>query len=295
MINIPRHDPSKPFYQKFMEDSATRRKEQVAWLVRDPSLADFPLENIRREAAISLAVDPDSKNLITWESWSTYMQAAEALFAASTAPRGDHVERMIDQEVRNLPSVEPSHFTDAGNWETAFFLALTCRDENRIRFLCDIPVELLKEAGESDGGSYDKFLYYWISALQDFTLDRPTLVENLTKALELSAPGQADISSSETLDKLVFPPMNTLLRLAQRDSEEFNKGLAQGLRLFHDYYTATEERSKDLNGVVPLALLALACLACDISDSDPDFQFEVESGYLPKHIIRQSWYGEFPI
>ena len=78
------------------------------------------------------------------------------------------------------------------------------------------------------------------------------------------------------------------------DTITVDEGAVQGLELFRSYYTANEERAKSLAGGTPLALLALACLAYDTAEVDPNFRFEVESGYLPKHLVQRSWYGEFP-
>ncbi|NYH53300.1 hypothetical protein HNR06_002889 [Nocardiopsis arvandica] len=89
--------------------------------------------------------------------------------------------------------------------------------------------------------------------------------------------------------------MKVFLHLVERDSDGFNAALVQGLELFKSYYTATPERCEDIEGTVPLSLLAMACLAYDTAEQDPDFRLEVESGYLPKHLVRRSWYGEFPV
>ena len=50
-----------------------------------------------------------------------------------------------------------------------------------------------------------------------------------------------------------------------------------------------------VNGIEPLPLTRLACLAYGKTAHTPDFALEVESGYLPKHLVQGSWHGEFPI
>ncbi|HJE58847.1 MAG TPA: immunity 49 family protein [Nocardiopsis listeri] len=62
----------------------------------------------------------------------------------------------------------------------------------------------------------------------------------------------------------------------------------------HAEYWTTEDRSNEIDGVFHLDLLALACLAYGTAEVDPGFRLEVESGYLPKHLVQRSWYGEFP-
>ncbi|NYH52020.1 hypothetical protein HNR06_001609 [Nocardiopsis arvandica] len=241
----------------------------------------------------STAADPEASRLETWEAWTTDMQMHHALFAVETSPPGTDLELMVHHRIRRTKATGPSSSTSAGNWTTAFFLAVICREQQRYRELCEIPVELLRAAGESEGTQYNPFTYHWISALQASVLNRPGLGEELLAAVELSTPECVDFGDTETLDKLVFPPMNTFLRLVERDSDKFNEALAQGLALHRDYYTADAGRTNDVEGVVPLGLLAMACLAYDTAEQDPDFHFAVESGYLPEHILQRSWYGEF--
>ncbi|MEV8361986.1 Imm49 family immunity protein [Streptomyces niveus] len=55
-----------------------------------------------------------------------------------------------------------------------------------------------------------------------------------------------------------------------------------------EYWTANEARSLSGDGLVALAPLAIACMA-----SDADMRIDVESEYLPKHLLRRTWVGEF--
>lgn len=292
--NIERHGIDKPGYPPFVEKVPERRKFYVQWLVDSPFDAGGPLSGVDFQAQVCLAVDTEADKLETWEAWVTWMQMSEATLAVSTQEPGSQITRMINHEERILTAVEPDYFTNAGNWIQAFCLSVTCRDQERYRSLCHIPVETLKEAGESRGTKYNPHIYHMVSALQAFVLNRPGLMDHLAKAMELSDPENAEIGTPEGLNKLVFPQLNTLMYLVRRDSNGFNEALAQGLELFRSYYTYNEERAKSLDGGTPLTLLALACLAYDTAEVDPNFRFEVESGYLPKHILERDWYGEFP-
>jgi hypothetical protein len=294
-ITIARHDVSHPMYAVHAEKFPEVRAKQVARLEKTAKSASSALDSVYTDTLISLAVDPRAAQLETWRSWTTSMQIAHALFAVSTAPEGTEVECLIDQKTRHLAATGPRYFTNANNWLKAFFLAMTCREEQRWKELCHIPVDLMREAGESKGTRYNLYLYHWVSALQAYILNRPEFPEELSKAMELSDPQRAEIGSPEILNKLTFPPMNTLLKFAQGDSDAFNESLAKGVRLFRDYHTADEERAKKIDGAVPLPLLALACMGYDRSCHDPRFQLEVESDYLPKHIVERTWYGEFDI
>ncbi|NYH52014.1 hypothetical protein HNR06_001603 [Nocardiopsis arvandica] len=294
-IGIPNqvHDLSTSAYRDNAKYFPEDRARQIGRIEKKTTCVSSALSGVYLDAKISLAVDPEAGMLETWEAWVATMQVADALFLASTIPRGTEVECMIDHEVRKLNGIGPRYFTNASNWTTAFFLAVTCRESERVRRLCEIPVELLREAGESKGTEYNEYTYHWIAALQAFVLERPGLVRHLTKAIELSDPDSGAFGG-DALDKLVFPQMNTFRCLLEEDSDGFNKALAQGLQLFKGYYTADEERAKDIKGVVPLGLLAMACWARDKQQHRPELRLEVESGYLPRYILDGGWVGEFP-
>ncbi|MFD3684385.1 immunity 49 family protein [Nocardiopsis sp. NPDC058631] len=293
--SLPRHETSLPAYKRHLEKIQKKRESAVAGLVEAPFSVDISLNSLARSAKICLAMDPDASELYTWESWTTWMQVSEALLAMSTTPPGKTIERLINDKTRTLQAIGPSPSCDAGTWITAFFLAVSCRDEERVHSLCQIPASFLREAGESGSGGYDDYVYPWITAIQDYILNRPELADNLYEAMRLSQPEHASISSPEKLDAFVFPPINALYRLAQLDTDKFDEAFGQGIQLFHGYYTADQERTKDLNGALPLTLVGVACLAHDMNQIAPDFTPDLSSDYLPKHILQRSWYGEFPI
>ncbi|MDP9843640.1 Imm49 family immunity protein [Streptosporangium lutulentum] len=73
--------------------------------------------------------DSVAGDLRTWESWVLAMQVGSALFAAGTAQEGPVTCRVgtLD-EVRKLPATGPQDYLHAGNWLTAFYLALIRRE-----------------------------------------------------------------------------------------------------------------------------------------------------------------------
>ncbi|MEV2277781.1 immunity 49 family protein [Nocardiopsis sp. NPDC049922] len=291
---VSRHDVTSPVYAAHAERFPAERSRQVARLEKTAKSAPSVLSSIYVDARISLVLDPEAVQLQTWQAWVVSMQVAHALFAVSTASKGTDVECVIDQKPRHLTATGPRYYTNASNWTQAFFLAVTCREDRRWRELCQIPVDLLREAGQSKGTRYNPYTYHWVAALQAFMTNRPGLVDELTAAMEMSDPRQVEFGDPEALNKLVFPQMEAFLKFAQGDPAGFNESLANGLRLFRDYHTTNEERAQNIDGTVPLGLLALACMAYDRSFHEPAFRLEVESDYLPKHIVERSWYGEFP-
>ncbi|WP_141924000.1 immunity 49 family protein [Haloactinospora alba] len=242
------------------------------------------------------ALDPTSRYVETWEAWVAAMQVSYALFASSVFEEGSTVTCRIDHENRTLPTTGPQYYTNASNWITAFYLATICREKERKQWLCRIPVELLRQAGQSEGTVYNEHIYHWIGALQAYTRgnEQSRLTDELTSAIKLSHPDRAQVGDAETLNKRVFPPMDLFRLFIQRKITEFNESLASALRMHKEYFTATEERAEDIDGVVALGPLAIACMAYDAGYWDPEFQLEVESEYMPKHLLERSWYGEFP-
>ncbi|MEU0490900.1 immunity 49 family protein [Nocardiopsis sp. NPDC006139] len=293
--DIARHDVGRSHYRDRVESFPEEIENQVSWLVRAPMMAGMALDSIALEARVCLSVDPAGTELLTWEAWTTWMQVAEAPFAMCVLEQGETTERVINQKPRTLHHLPPGPECDAGTWLTAFFLAVTCRDAKRVASLCQVTPEFLRQASQARGGAYDEYVYSWIAAIQDFILNRPSLGDNLHRAMELSTPANATISTPEALDHLVFPEIHSFYRLAEQDTEEFNEALEQGVLLFHSYYTSKEERVKDLDGVLPPHLFGVACLAYDTAGVAPGFNPDLESGYFPEHILKRTRHDDFPI
>ncbi|MEU3139921.1 immunity 49 family protein [Nocardiopsis alba] len=258
-------------------------------------MAGMVMDTVGLESLNYLSVDRRASEVTTWEAWTTWMQIAEAPFAMCVLEPEQTTERLINQKTRTLHHLPLGYTCGAGPWLNAFFLALTCRDEQRVASLCQISPEFLREASEHNGGAYDEYIYPWIAALQDFILNRPTLGENLYQAMDLSRPENATINDAEGLNSLVFPVMNTFYRLAQQDTAKFDEAMEQGLRLFHAFYTADEERAREEEGTIPLALFGIACLAYDLAQVAPDFNPDLDTPYFPVHILERSRHGEMPI
>lgn len=286
---IERHYEGSEEYRNKALSSRERRARLISLLELNSSVAGAVLGGVRVEAEMHLAIDPGAGELSTWEAWTAYAEVAEALFAMSQASQGAVVERVIDKETRSLVGTGVAEFAHAGNWLKAFFLARTCRDEQKLESLCNVSVEDLREAQVVAGIEFEEYIYYWVSTLQDFTLDRPSVKANLVRSFELSTPDGDLDPRKDSFDLLIVPQLNAFLRAAERNTEKFNEGIEQGLLRFRSYYTATQERSEELGGVVPLGLFAIACLAFDLSTLYPEFTPEFNSDYLPGNILNRTW------
>ena len=150
--------------------------------------------------------------------------------------------------------------------------------------LCEIPLEQLR----APEGQYDEYIYHWVDTLQTYWLQRDGLVEKLTAALQMSHPDVARIAPG-TCCRVLYPPINLFYHFVRRDEAGFSPALEEALKLHQMYWTLTEERKSDIDGSIALGPLAIACLAYD-----GKLPIEVESEYLPKHLLQHGWLGEFP-
>ncbi|MFF8992671.1 immunity 49 family protein [Streptomyces sp. NPDC014983] len=229
------------------------------------------------------AVDSDASELDTWEATVSAMQVGTAAFAAAQANEGV-VECRIMDEIRIVPATGPQFYASAGNWLTTLWFVIICRDQERMNAMCHVPIELLRASGAHG----DEYVYHWVDALQSYWLERPGLTEKLQSAIEASYPEIATIAPRDLLQNVLYQPINLFTYFLRKDREGFNSALVEALELHKEYWAATDERARDLNGVIALGLLAMACLAYDAG-----FPIDVESEYLPKALLERAWVGEF--
>ncbi len=229
--------------------------------------------------------DPRAAKLETWEAWVTAAQVGSALFASSIATTGT-VRCRITDEVRVIQATGPQYHSNAANWIDAFWLAIVCREPERMTALAQVPIELLR----ASGADYDEYVYPWIETLQTWWLRGGELGPSLDAAIAGTDPEGLEGSDRELMLKVLYPPMNLFLNYVIGDHARFNEALAQALQWHKEYWTGVEggANAGNSSSMVALAPLAMACLA-----HDAGFPLTVESEYLPKHLIARSWVGEF--
>ena len=235
-------------------------------------------------AAERCAGDPEAEMLETWGSFVRAMQIGSAMFA-SVMPHGGDIERMIVDEMRPIEVSEPKYYSSAGNWLESFWLAVICREKDRMTELCRVSIDVLRQ-GAPD--AFDEYIYSWVGALQCYWLREGDVAEKLMEAMELTEPDRLREGSREVVLHLMYPTIPIFLRFLQRDNEGFNETLTQALT-WHKEYWGTDDRSTIGRGNVALGPLAVACMA-----RDTGVPIEVESGYMPKHLLEGSWLDEFP-
>lgn len=282
VVTVPRHG--------FPVGDAARRAEQLDASVKRKIEA---LEEVPRgfnmafhssllSANTHLALNADASLLPTWEAVATAMQIGSALFVAATTTE-ETVECRIAHRVRTIPATGSTYSTDAGNWITAFVLAVICRERVRVTELAKVPVSLLRRSG----ADYDECIYSWVEALQTWRLGGDDIGEKLAAAMNGTDPDVLQVTDRETMLRIIYPPMNLFYRYIVGDHQAFNAELAKAVQWHRDYWTRDEERASESAGQVAWEILAIVCLA-----HDAGFPVEVESDYLPQHLIERSWLGE---
>ncbi|MFI6723571.1 immunity 49 family protein [Streptomyces sp. R-74717] len=285
-VVIARHDmPGGPDAERFAERLDEHLAKGIDRLEESTEVINSTFDAAVLALHAHCVIDPRAANAETWEATVNAMQLGSAFFAVTGASEGS-VECRINRKLRTVPAaVGPRSSADAGNWLTAFWLAVICREQQRMTQLCEIPLERLR----SPEGQYDEYIYHWVDTLQTYWLRRPGLVEKLTAALQMSDPSVARIAPLDMLQGQLYPPINLFYHFVTKDEQGFSPALVEALKLHQVYWTLNEERETDIDGSIALGPLAIACLAYD-----GKLPIDVESEYLPKHLLQHSWLGEFP-
>ncbi|MBK6042040.1 immunity 49 family protein [Streptomyces sp. MBT55] len=280
-----RHElPSGPNAERFAEELDDDLTEGIERLARIAVLIDSAFGHARLTLHARCVIDPRAATVETWESTVKALQIGSALFAVTGAREGT-VDCRIDRKMRTIPAIGPQPTADAGTWLSAFWLAVICRDQDRMTQLSEIPLDRLR----SPEGSYDEYIYHWVDTLQSWWLRRPDLADKLIATIQASDPAVARIAPQDLLQAVLHPPINLFYHYVRNDRDGFTPALADALKLHKTYWTLTEDRATDIDGSIALAPLAIACLAYDA-----DFPLDIESDYLPKHLLQRTWIGEFP-
>ncbi|GAA0907089.1 immunity 49 family protein [Streptomyces thermoalcalitolerans] len=282
-VYVPRHEFPLEGAEVRAEKLDRNARERIGGLERSPDGFNMALGTSLLAAQTHCATDPRAAQLPTWEAWVTAMQVGSALFTAATATE-ETVSCRIADKPRTIRAVGPRRYTDAGNWLTAFWLAVICREQERMTRLLHVPLPLLR----ASGAVFDDYIYAWVEALQVAWRQGGDLGELLSAAMGGTAPDSLRVADPELVLKVLYPPINLFCRYLTRQHEEFNEALYDALRWHKEYWNGNEERRGSSSGLVALGPLAVACLA-----HDAGFPIEVESEYLPKHLLTGSWLNEF--
>ncbi|WP_282797584.1 immunity 49 family protein [Streptomyces sp. CC224B] len=280
--SIPRH----PYPTDNAAEGTAVLNETVTWILESLEHSEVAraqaLSTMVTVAKSHCALDPLAGKIESWEAWVTAMQTGSALFAAATTDEGS-VQCRIGKATRTIPTSGPRSYTDAGNWVSSFYLALVCREQERLNQLARVPISLLRKSG----AVYDEYIYAWVDALQRYWHGEPGVMDKLVEAVDGTSPQVAHVTDGEQLLKISYPPLELFHRYLTQEHEKFNEALSYALTWHKEYWTGDEDRAMSSAGLVALGPLALACLA-----REAGFPIEVESAYLPKALLEYAWAGE---
>ncbi|MFF4509207.1 immunity 49 family protein [Streptomyces sp. NPDC001401] len=249
-----------------------------------PSTFNTGLNRALANAKSHCALDPRAARIETWEAWVAAMQIGSALFRSATSPEPT-VECLISGKPRTIPSTGPQPSANAGNWLTAFYLALVCREDQLVTELSDVPIPLLRESG----AVFDEYIYDWVDALQTYGQQGPGVGDKLVAAINGTDPEALQVADRSLMLRILYPPLNLFYRLVRGDSQLFDVELVKALKWHKEYWTAEESTAAQVSGLVALGPLAMACLAYDRG-----VPIDVESGYMPKYLLERGRVGDFP-
>jgi len=282
---VARHELSPgPRAEQFAERLSERVARRIDRLEDSAEMIDYAFSTANLAMRAHCVAGPRAAAVETWESTVNSMQLGSAIFALFGAAEGA-VECRINRKLRTIPATGPMSAADAGTWLSAFWLAVICRDQDRMTQLSEIPLERLR----SPEGSYDQYIYHWVDTLQSWWLRRPDLADKLIATIEASDPTVARIAPQDLLQCVLYPPINLFYHYVRNDRDGFAPALADALKLHKTYWTLNEDRAKDIDGSIALGPLAITCLAYDA-----EFPLDIESDYLPKHLLQRTWLGKFP-
>jgi hypothetical protein len=279
MRTVARQELDTVFAAQQVEDLEHEIGRTLPRLERVPrALSGFLTETLM-VSRYRCALDPTASQAPTRDSVTLAMQAGSAIFAAAAITEGT-VRCRIHTGSYDLPATGCQYWTGPGNWLTAFWLAVVCRDKERTTMLCDIPLTLLRAADNT----YEPYFYAWIEALQMFWRREPGHYDKLIEAVRGTDPGGLPADTHEFVLLQLYPPMKMVAHLLAGEHELFNDALYEALDLHRSFWTRTADRAKDPDGYYALGVLAVTCLAHEMGVT-----IDVESPYIPTELV--STYG----
>jgi hypothetical protein len=276
---VARHALDPRHAERSVARIAARRHEEREDIEVERLGPGFAMDRAFNEFGGRCVADGRAAENDTWLAFVRTLQAGAALFLTATRPEGEPVEFRFGEDTIRRPATGPTRDSNGMAWLRTMYLAIIARDRPRIDLLAGVPVEMLRECAPE----HDEFNFAWIRALQIFARGDDGLIDTVLEAMR----GTETLGPStvpEVVAQLAFPPMEMFYRYTQREQAEFTESLTTALELHKQYWTP-EPRYED--GIVALAPLAIACLA-----HDAGMPIDVESDYLPHHLLVGTRVGE---
>lgn len=225
------------------------------------------------------ATDPRASHVETWDAWATAVQLGSALFTGAQ-PQDCQLGHDLVRRLPATPAVPPA---DARAWLDALYLAIVCRQEERIHRLCRVPLETLRR-----DDSVDAYVLHWIDTLQTYFSEHGSMdevVEKLVTTMKTSGPGEASHTPMKFVNGIDYQPIALFHRLVARDHDTFAKTLGEALTEHGTYWG----KSAAPRALVALGPLAMACLAFDYG-----FPIDPDQPHLPLFLLNRERIEEIP-
>ncbi|MFG2874621.1 immunity 49 family protein [Streptomyces sp. NPDC048337] len=253
--------------------------ESTARLAQDPSGLGDAFASALALAHAHCATDPKASHIDTWDAWATAVQLGSALFTGS-APMPCHLG---EDHVTQLPATPADPPADARAWLDALYLAVVCREHDRVARLCRVPLETLRQ-----DDSVDTYVLHWIDTLRTYFSAEGSMdavVEQLLATMRTSMPENLTHAPDDFVNRIDFQPVALFHRLVARDHDAFAKALAGAVEEHGGYWgDSSAPRAR-----LALGPLAMACLA-----HDAGFPVDLTHRYLPTYLLNRQRIEQIP-
>ncbi|MFG2140948.1 immunity 49 family protein [Streptomyces sp. NPDC048650] len=245
--------------------------ESMARLAQEPAGLGSAFTMALELGHAHCAADPDVASVESWDAWAGAVQLGSALFTGAQPQEC----RLGDDLVRQLPAVPAEPPADARAWLDAFYLAVVCRQRDRVDGLCRVPLEVLRQ-----DDSVDAYVLHWIDTLQTYWSEGPTddVVKKLLATMETSAPDAVVRAPKDFVDLIDYQPVALFHRLVTRDHDAFAETLAKALAHHGGYWG---------DSAAPRARVALGPLAMASLAYDYGFPLAPNQPYLPAYLLNR--------
>ncbi|MEU0730603.1 immunity 49 family protein [Streptomyces sp. NPDC006140] len=246
--------------------------ESMDRLVQDPATLADAFRSIVTLAHARCAYDPDVAHIDTWDAWATATRLGSALFTGAPAQEC----RLGEDLVWQLPAFPAEPPADARGWLDALYLAIVCRQTDRIGRLCRVPSETLRQ-----DDSVDEYVLHWIDTLRAYFSDGPSMddvVEKLVATIETSGRDGVTHAPTEFVNAIDYQPTALFHRLIARDHDTFAKTLAEAVAEHGGYWGGS---------AAPRARVALGPLAMASLAYDYGFPVDPAQPCLPAHLLNR--------
>ena len=245
--------------------------ESVARLADSQAGLDEAFASAVTLAHAHCAADPDAAYADTWGAWAAAVQLGTALFTG-----GQSQTCYLDEDLESrLPATSAEPPADTRAWLDALYLAIVCRQNDRISRLCQVPLATLRQ-----DDSVDEYVLHWIDTLQAYFTERSMddIVEKLLATMETSMPDALTHGPKDFVNRIDYQPVALFHRLIARDPGAFTETLSEALTDHGGYWG----ESRAPRAQVALGPLAMASIAYDCG-----FPIATKHQHIPMYLLNR--------